>query len=189
VPFEEAEVREAEEVYGLEFHSDYAQFLRTLGMPRPGSFSASFEGSTLVPGERPAFTDWTDSDSVSEAMAWPLDGIAFDLEQNDLWGEEWGPDPGPTEARISRVQELLREATTIPVSGHRYIVNAPDLPAGYVILSIYQSDVIVYGADLRSYLLLELATLLDGDGLDYKRATHSDWEAVRNIPFWGTLLG
>ena len=56
------------------------------------------------------------------------------------------------------------------------------------VLSLYGSDIIVYGADLRWYLLLEFADLL---GLDGESIYSSMWKesSVRlgDIPFWGEI--
>jgi hypothetical protein len=54
----------------------------------------------------------------------------------------------------------------------------------YPVLSVHQSDIIVYGADLRSFLLHEL------DGLLGLEDDHRWMEAdVGYVPFWGERIG
>lgn len=62
--------------------------------------------------------------------------------------------------------------------GHRYIPAEPDLP-GNPVFSVYQTDVILYGVDLRSYLAAEFGT-----------ATTSETvlPEPRRIRFWTELV-
>ena len=58
------------------------------------------------------------------------------------------------------------------------------------VLSIWQSDIIYYGSNLREFLLLELSGLL---GLDHQEvARHANQgiteEMTAAIPFWGELM-
>jgi hypothetical protein len=72
----------------------------------------------------------------------------------------------------------------IPVFGHRYLLAEP-CQTGNPVLSIYQTDVVVYGADLRCYLLAEFAGLL---GIDHDTVQRDRYETIvehAGIPFWG----
>jgi hypothetical protein len=118
--------------------------------------------------------------------------LQFDVEHNDLWRPSWGPKPETLEARKARVRELVAAAPRlIPVFAHRYLLAEP-CTAGNPVFSVYQSDIVVYGADLRDYLIFEFADLL---GLE-ARALEKEWAARINerfadfeaIPFWGDLL-
>ena len=69
----------------------------------------------------------------------------------------------------------------IPVHSHRYLLADPDRP-GNPVLSIFGSDTIVFGRDIRRYLLNELRDL-----------TRSPEEGpgevdVSGIPFWGQVI-
>jgi hypothetical protein len=68
----------------------------------------------------------------------------------------------------------------IPIYGHRYLVGEPCC-AGNPVLSVHQSDIIVYGRDLREYLLREFAADLGG------RALRDDRFPVGDLPFWGAF--
>ena len=58
---------------------------------------------------------------------------------------------------------LLRQAVPadvpqlVPVCGHRYLPGLAGT-VGYPVLSVYQTDIIVYGCDLRDYLNREFST-------------------------------
>ena len=82
----------------------------------------------------------------------------------------------------------------MPVFGHRYLLAEP-CEAGNPMLSIYQSNMIVYDVDLRHYFLTEFAELL-GIGKEDLRHVLSvpdeemkkRMERYRTIPFWGEFL-
>ena len=79
------------------------------------------------------------------------------MEHNAFWHRSWGQRPADTgEALRAARQHLSRAPKMIPVCGHRY------LPAGrgsygHPVLSIYQTDIIVYGTDLADYINCEFS--------------------------------
>ena len=179
----EGEIDEAERRYGLDFPPDYRLFLRVLHATTPRQIGARFvEGRGMRAVERPAFFDWRrDDEDIREALAWPLDGLLFDIENNALWLPSWGPRPDSVPERRGHVEALVANAPKlVPVVGHRYIV--PVEP--HVVLSVYQSDIIVYGNDLRAFLLAELGPEL-GLPRDDEMVASVDASAV---PFWGDFI-
>ena len=65
----------------------------------------------------------------------------------------------------------------IPVYSHRY------LPAGrgtwgHPVLSIYQTDIIVYGTDLADYINQEFG----------RHFISADWTPPPTVPFWSEFL-
>jgi hypothetical protein len=177
----EAEIDDAERRYDLRFPADYRLLLQVLHTTTPRLSGAAFvEDGSLRAIERPAFFDWrNDGDAIRDALAWPLEGILFDVERNSLWPPSWGRRPDTVHERRAHVQALLADAPKlVPVVGHRYLV--PVEP--HVVLSVYQSDIIVYGNDLRTFLLAELAPLL---GLPGEVAWAN--ASVADVPFWGEL--
>ncbi|MBV9989999.1 MAG: SMI1/KNR4 family protein [Alphaproteobacteria bacterium] len=108
--------------------------------------------------ETPGFDsfDWLAADdaTVRDALDWPLGGFFFDVGHG-LWWPEWGPMPEENSAREARLREIFAQAPKlIPVCGHRYIPETPH-EAGNPVFSVYQMDVIVYGADLADYIVHE----------------------------------
>ena len=65
----------------------------------------------------------------------------------------------------------------IPVFGHRYL-PAGRGTCGHPVLSIYQSDIIVYGTDLADYITCEFS----------RRVISADWAAPPMVPFWSDFL-
>lgn len=133
------EVAAAEAALGTRFPPDLATLLRH-ALPR---------------GER--FPDWREPGSahIKDAMAWPADGICFDIEHDDFWLPEWGERPASLEDAKARArEEVARAPVLIPIHAHRYLPAAP-CREGNPVFSVWQTDVIVYGMDLPSYLHAE----------------------------------
>lgn len=75
----------------------------------------------------------------------------------------------------------------IPVYGHRYLLAEPCV-ADNPVFSIWQSDIIVYGKDLRNYFLVEFANLLSlNSRVDSAEVDEPTMNKVQGIPFWGEL--
>lgn len=122
--------------------------------------------------------DWrTDEAAIRSSLNWPLEGLLFDVENNDLWWPEWGDRPATAGAR----QEVLRAVVArapklIPLVSHRYIPATPH-EAGNPVFSVYQSDVIYYGANLADYFEREFG--------DPRRPLGP---GIKRIPFWSELV-
>ncbi len=152
------EIETAERKWSVKFPPDLRFFLKTMT-------------STSK-----RFIHWTKSPDamISERFAWPFDGFCYDLEHNDIWLPEWGPKPETLEAKIEVFKTFYDAAPKlIPIYGHRYIPSAPP-KAGNPVFSVYQSDVIYYGASLRNFLECEF---LGRDDID-------PWPVETWIPFW-----
>lgn len=197
----EAQVEQAERRWSVRFPPDFRRFLTRLhSVDRPmrgALFNEVTESGTqrsrLAPAERPSFYNWlTDDTALQGRWNWLVDGLQFDVENNDLWPESWGPKPQTPDARRERVAQLVAAAPRlIPVFSHRYLLAEPCVE-GNPVFSIYQSDIIVYGPDLRSYFLVEFADLLGIDAQAARReAAKSLGERMSHyaaIPFWGRFL-
>ena len=170
----DAEFARIEHDYGFEFADDHRAFLAA-GLPlnRPPE-----EGQTR-PGRWP---NWRGGDpgDLREQLGWPVEGALFDVEHNALWHPSWGQRPaGISQALSTARQHLAQAPTMVPVYGHRY------LPAGrgthgHPVLSIYQTDIIVYGTDLADYI-----------GNDFSGSgwfISADWASPPMVPFWSEFL-
>jgi hypothetical protein len=118
--------------------------------------------------------------------------LQFDVEHNRLWLSGWGAKPSTLSAQKEHVRASVTAAPRmIPVIGHRYLLAEP-CQSGNPVFSIYQSDIIEYGPDLRTYFLREFARLLGIDEdrwckeheANTQRAREETYEA---IPFWGEI--
>lgn len=210
----DTEITELERRWGLHFPPDYRLFLNRLhSVDRPmlcahymaederpeapdGALATAYverHGQYMALEEGPSFYNWlTDMRALEGQFAWLWEGLQFDVERNDLWPASWGLRPAGLDAQKRRVRELVEAAPKlIPIFKHRYLLAELCL-AGNPVLSVYQSDIVVYGADLRDYLLIEFARLL-GLGKrtikDIEKATRARVKAhideYASIPFWG----
>lgn len=102
------------------------------------------------------FTPWVSDDEESvawrtDAFAWPSVGVLFDVEHNAFWLEPWGARPADTKEALAVARERLQGVPVlVPVFGHRYLPCEPE-GAGNPVLSVYQTDVILYGKDLADW--------------------------------------
>jgi hypothetical protein len=151
--YTQAELDDAQQRFGLVFPPDLVALLRDR---RP------LDGHV-----------WTDDAAIRRALAWPFEGLLFDVEQNDLWWPEWGTRPARANAR----EEILRSVVSgapklIPLIAHRYLPEEPH-ERGNPVFSVYQADVIYYGADLVDYFEREFLGF-----------NHRPWiEPTKHIPF------
>ncbi len=78
------EIIRIEATYGFQFPPDLRQLLEA-ALPLS-----------------PQFPDWRAGDTANlrARLAWPLDGMCFDIEHNVFWLDEWGPRPDDL-ARLS----------------------------------------------------------------------------------------
>jgi hypothetical protein len=178
------QIMEIERRWNLAFPPDYRLFLQRLhSVDRPmlcarylaedESPQAALAGGALATAyveqadqymklvEGPSFYHLlTDMDALEGRYAWLWEGLQFDVEHNDLWRPSWGPKPATLSGQQERVRELVQAAPKlIPIIGHRYLLAEP-CTAGNPVFSVWQSDIVVYGADLRDYLVFEFAELL-----------------------------
>ena len=130
----------------------------------------------------PGGYDWVrDHDAILYALAQPLNGLLFDVEQNELWFAEWGKRPVTSRDREAVLREIVQCAPRlIPLYGHRYLPERPHA-RGNPVLSVMQSDIIIYGGDLRDWMNAEFGH--PGATED----TYSPHE-IREIEFWSKFL-
>jgi hypothetical protein len=139
----------------------------------------------LVPHEEQLFTDWlSKEDLVAESLMYIIEGLEFDIEHNGLWLESWGAKPLELAGQKAALRCMVAGGPKlIPICGHRFLLAEP-VVAGNPVLSIHQSDIIVYGKDLRSYLLAEFAGILGTVAAEVP----GDQSSEMKIPFWGEFL-
>lgn len=125
------------------------------------------------------FPDWRGSkEQLQKVLSWPSVGILFDVEHDGFWAPSWGARPTNLDSALAKAREILTEAPAlIPICSHRYIPTEPEA-SGNPILSVYQTDIILYGNDLPSYFHKEFRVPLPG------------WAASSPcpIPFWDELV-
>lgn len=193
----EEQIAAVERQWSLRFPPDYRLFLARLhAVDRPmrcRSWKYSLSGEPTL-HDNTSFYHWlTESALIQDRLDALIDGLQFDVENNELWRPSWGPKPATASARAERVSELVGSAPRlIPVFGHRYLLAEPS-QAGNPIFSIVQSDIIVFATDLRTYFLTEFADLLGFSRPDARKESEdrvqADYADYLAIPFWGDLGG
>ncbi|GAA3346488.1 hypothetical protein GCM10020358_57680 [Amorphoplanes nipponensis] len=156
----EAEFAAVEQEFGFSFADDHRAFL-AVGLP----FGRGWP-------------DWRDGDraQLREKLAMPVEGVLFDVAENGFWYEGWGPQPAETADAVTVARRLLMTVPRlVPVYAHRYL-PAGRGTSGHPVLSVMQTDIISYGADLRSYVRHEFG----GEPLTPGRPT---------VAFWRDLAG
>ncbi|MFF5918545.1 hypothetical protein ACFY8C_09380 [Streptomyces flavochromogenes] len=138
----DAELDAVEARFGFGFSADHRVFLAA-GLPL---------GS-------PNWPDWRDGDpdDLADRLARPVEGMLFDVEHNGFWHPDWSP--RPTDAaealKVARA-ECANVPPLVPVYGHRYLPGTPGA-WGHPVLSVHQTDAILYGNDLADYVRHEFA--------------------------------
>jgi hypothetical protein len=159
------EVKAIEKEFGFEFPPDLKEFL---------SFCLPISPTS------PIFPDWRNGnkESLKHRLAWPLDGICFDIEHNNFWPDSWGKRPESLKACFKIAKEKVEAAPKlIPIYGHRFISEKP-AETGNPIFSVYQTDIIYYGYDLADYFFREFKIApLNSASTSYKE-----------IEFWTALV-
>jgi hypothetical protein len=132
----------------------------------------------VFPGKFPNWRDDEESDLLAR-LAQPYEGIYFDIEYNGFWWPEWGTKP---EELIEALQlaraELAKVPKLIPVYSHRYMAGEPYDEPESPVFSVMQTDIIVYGIDLPTYLATEF-------GFPWRPPRR---RRPRTVPFWSALV-
>ncbi len=186
----EQEIVTIEQHYQVRFPPDYRLFLQVLhSVDRPLVGARYSDDKTMIPTTAPSFYNWqTDTEAIQATYEWLVEGLVFDVQHADVWLPSWGAKPTTAEGQEARVRELVNAAPKlIPVFAHRYLLASP-CEAGNPVLSISQSDIIIYGVDLHDYFLTEFGTLIGGGNAYGSRLTQKKYEAYQTIPFWGEFL-
>lgn len=188
----EQEISLIEKEWGFVFSAEYHAFLSILNAPNRHMTKYAWLNKEPYTLQRvsdvPSFFNWqADYAHIKRAMSWPLEGIVFDVE-NHLWLQSWGTRAKEREARKQRVATLISEAPRLtPLFGHRYLLD--HLVEGQrPILSVYQSDIIVYGTDLQSYLISEFEDCFERPYPRKKQPSKVTMNNLEQIPFWGELM-
>ncbi|MFF5970541.1 hypothetical protein ACFY7C_03340 [Streptomyces sp. NPDC012769] len=136
----ERELDGVEARFGFRFAADHRTFLAA-GLPL---------GS-------PSWPDWRDGDpdDLARRLSQPVEGVLFDVRHNRFWHPRWSPRPtGTAEAlRVARA-ELATVPQLVPVFGHRCLPGTAS-EWGHPVLSVHQTDIILYGNDLADYVRRE----------------------------------
>ncbi len=156
------EVDRLQDVLGFEFGPEHRAFLQT-----------------GVPTGEPAWPNWRGAslEVLRGRLDWPLESAIFDLRHNDFWPASWGARPDDEAERIQVARYHLALAPRlVPLFSHRYLTADPIYQPSPV-FSVYQTDVIYYGATILNWVEKEF------EG----KKTVEPWPPVIRVPFWSDL--
>ncbi len=159
-----AELAEVQRRYGIRFAADHRALL-SAGLPVGDGFP-----------------DWRHGNAgeLRDLLRRPVEGVLFDVRENAFWYPGWGERPAAVPAAVRLAGSRLVEAPPlVPIYRHRYLPGVGG-PSGHPVLSVSQTDIIVYGADLPRYLRAEFGGGYRPELVEGARAT---------VPFWSELLG
>lgn len=163
--YSQAELEDIQDHWKLRFPPDLLELMRRRRPLMPGGF------------------DWLVSSpaEIQRILEWPLEGLWFDVQENGLWWPEWGEKPEAPLDQFNKLGDVVAKAPKlIPLYGHRYLPAAPH-ESGNPVFSVYQSDVIYYGADLEDWIAREVRGWGVGGAID---PAHPPKE----IPFWSEMV-
>jgi hypothetical protein len=132
----ERELAAVERRFGIAFAADHRVML----------------GTALPIGR--GWPDWRDGDpdDLEERLHRPIEGVLFDVEEGVFWYPSWGDRPATMAEAMRVARRALADVPLLaPVYAHRYL-PAVGGPAGHPVLSVMQTDVIAFSADLATYL-------------------------------------
>lgn len=193
----EQEIATIERHWKLQFPPDYRLFLKMLhSVDKPLSRARYVDSNKLAMMAGPSFYNWqTENALIEQAYEKVIDGIFFDVQHNNVWFKSWGEKPTTEEAQRATLRELVAAAPRlVPIFGHRFLLAEPCRQANPV-LSIHQTDIIVYSPNLYYYFFGEFSDLLDVDEEELEEVFREDhkkineqYEQYKTIPFWGEFL-
>lgn len=170
----DTEFARIEHDYDFEFADDHRAFL-TAGLPL--NIPAE-KGQTW----RKPWPDWRhgDPDELHRQLGRPVEGALFDVEHG-LWLPAWGQRPADTSKALATARRHLAQAPKmIPICGHRYLPAGHGTHGHHPVLSIHQTDIIIYGTDLADYINNDFS----GSGWFIS----ADWTPPTMVPFWSDFL-
>ncbi|MFC4125689.1 hypothetical protein [Nocardia rhizosphaerae] len=128
--------------------------------------------------------DWRNGDTAAlrAHVGWAVEGVLVDVEHG-LWMQGWGERPNNlVEALTAARSHLSRVPKLVPVFAHRYLPSGRRV-YGHPVLSVHQTDIIIYGTDLANYITNEFA-----DHGEDGWSISDDWNRPPLVAFWGDLV-
>ncbi|RZI49117.1 SMI1/KNR4 family protein [Lactococcus kimchii] len=166
------EIRKCEEIYDIKF---------------PRNLKTMLMDFCPVQARKNGWYNWFDFSQeniqrIKERIDWQFEGLLFDVKENDFWLKEWGQVPDNMNERLALAKVNLQQVPKlVPICGHRFTtgnVETKDNP----VFSVYQADVIYYGATLLEYFSIEFEP-------SYEIRRNMNYSQPRGInPFWEAII-
>jgi hypothetical protein len=167
----EDEILQVETKFDLKFPPDLKLFLQT-SLPISGQFV----------NWRLGLKSKEETNKIIERLNWPLEGMLFDLKNNEFWIDNWGNRPENYNDKVLIAKSYYKTyPKLIPIFSHRFIPSRPNVNDNPV-FSVHQMDIIYYGYNLATYFANEFGFTLteDFELLDKPK---------KQIEFWSDIAG
>ncbi|MCH2195334.1 hypothetical protein [Kordia sp.] len=160
----EVEIDQTERKYNIKFTPEHREFLRILhAVDRKVIYKYDEDDSEEII-ESPYFYNWLqDHEEIEAYLKWPYQTIWEDVAgMNKVWLKSWGTIRPKSDEEKEKIFSAWFEKIPqlIPIHGHRFVVSDHTKTQNPV-LSMYGSDIIVLGWNMRHYLLRELKDSLN----------------------------
>ncbi len=205
IGMEDTEITALEERYGITFAADHRLFLKILHVPDKKVAETFDDDGVATTTYSNLFYNWfTDEQQIREKLNWPYRTILRDVESS-VWLKSWGPKPDSAEERIRIYNTWYTAAPKLaPLTSHRFILS-DDTLAYRPVLSIWGSDIIAYGWNLRHFLIKEFVDDLgllvsvydEEDACDYLengpevKAIYEEgkkYACNKDLPYWKEMI-
>ena len=163
IGLKDEEINRIEIQYKISFTQEHKEFLKILhcvDKKRPTEFYN--EENEIYTKNEPYFYNWlTDEKIIKDQMNWSYQTIFFDVKKN-FWLNSWEKRP-KSEGELEKVfsNRYEKAPKLIPIFSHRFVVNHYQ-NAENPVLSVWGTDTIVYGWNMKHYLLHELGDYVEG---------------------------
>lgn len=186
IGLDESEIDSIEKEFNINFtfhHRAFLKILHAIDRVEVVEYTESFdEDAEILTREVPYFYNWkTDKEEITRRLKWSYETIFEDVVgANKVWLESWGKIRPKSNTEKEKIfsEWFAKTPTLIPMCSHRFVVSN-DLEADSPILSVYGSDIIVYGWSMRDYLLNEIGTDLDIFKLVYDKEDEEWYSEVK----------
>lgn len=206
LPLTEDQIDSLEKKYAIKFTIEHREFLKILhAVDKIRPSDVYDKDGELIVSFAPYFHHWLrDKEQVERYLDWPYDTIFSDIKHGD-WVKSWGERP-QSEQTLEKVfaNWYHKAPRLLPILAHRFVISEFD-NAQNPILSVWGLDTIVYGWNMRHYLLKEIEEYLD---LPYEQVYDSEDDAwytectllkninkdekekakEKKIPYWNEIL-
>ena len=199
------QIDEIEHKYSIKFMPEHREFLKILHtIDRKEKYKDS-DGEIIA---SPYFYNWLEDETeINEKLNWVFETILFDVNKSRFWLKSWGKRPDSEEDRkIIFSNWFSKTPKLIPITAHTFLVSDIELQ-DRPLLSVWGSDTVVVGWNLRNYLLSEFCYFLglthsiyickpDYEGYDWEnipeyetfRLKESELSKSKTIPYFEELI-
>lgn len=208
----DSEIDSIENKYTIKFSSEHREFLKILhsiDRKKITEYTETFDEDAEIKYDHyPFFYNWlTDDDDIQYRLGWPYQTIFQDVVgTSKVWLESWGSTRPKSDSEKEKIfsEWFQKTPKLLPITSHRFVVSESNENENPV-LSIWGSDIIVYGWNMRHYLLNELKEHLDLFELvydeeddewysepikEFQEIYNLEYEKAKNkvIPIWEEMI-